>query len=169
VTLNRENLTKLADYLDSLPDNYRSFMMSDFLVQTEYDPAEIARYMTEPNYNMCGSAACAIGHAPAAGIKVDMSTFTEYDKTSDMWDYYHLEAFGIDWGEPISLWMFGGDWTYVDNTPKGAAARIRFILDGKTPPDINGEPFDDSEMNYKIYDSRVTNETYTDLYKEYLK
>lgn len=170
--MNRENLTKLATFLDELPENYRQFYMSDF-TNSYLTPEQLARYQSDPTYNLCDSAACAVGHAPAAGIKVDPSTFTQQileGYSTDIWDAYVQAAFGIGFDGPEFEFMFGGGWSEVDNTPKGAAARIRYVLDGKHIPhlasgcDGEDEPFDSYNMIYADPDDNII-----DLYAEYRK
>ena len=76
----RANLTKLADYLCNLPDDYQHFNMSYFVSE-------------------CGTSACAVGHGPAAGIPL---------KKDDNWLTYSYENFcfsGAFW-----RYMFGSDW-----------------------------------------------------------
>jgi hypothetical protein len=153
--MNHENLTKLADYLDSLPHDYRQFTMCDFMTSPD-DLEELRRYQTDPTYNMCGSAACAVGHGPNAGIKVDPSTFNKSMDEGELWFAYVSAAFGIEWDTPEAEFMFGAGWSYADNTPKGAAARIRYVLDGQVIP----EDFD----SYYSTDYEAV-----DLYRGYLK
>jgi hypothetical protein len=50
----------------------------------------------------------------------------------DWWEYSNLFA---DESSIEFEWMFGARWSPIDNTPHGAAARIRYVLDhGAAPP-----------------------------------
>lgn len=74
----------------------------------------------------CGTAACAVGHAPEL-LNIPL-------KRNEDWNEYStrvlidFENEGIEWS-----WCFSGDWHSIDNTPKGAAHRISMLLDGKMP------------------------------------
>lgn len=122
----RDNLTKLANYLAALPKDYQDFDMRDF----NYDGEESLE-ITDRQYD-CGTVACAVGHGPAAGIRVY--------KDADWWDYCK-RAFGItrynadDDYDGDFEYLFGSEWAEYDNTPHGAAARIRtyLALGGKVP------------------------------------
>lgn len=144
----RRNLARLAAYLEYLPEDYKHFEMeSYFMDNTEGDlyVAELA-YVKKPDLVFhCGSAACALGHAPAAGIKVPRKFMTE-DYGID-WDRYGMAKFADD-GD-LFTFLFGGHWSYTDNHHWGAAARIRYYLAGE---DI--EKADERPKEYAAY--RVT-------------
>ena len=111
----RANLAKLADYLDALPDDYERFDMDDFHDSASLDEVIAGRPIS------CGSAACAIGHGPAAGIR---------RHSSDMgcWFDYAIRVFGTDHEGEAGYHMFG---TENPDCPKAAASRIREVLEGK--------------------------------------
>lgn len=104
VKMNRKNLKKLADYLES--ENLKA----------EFD----MQYFE----NMCGSAVCAIGHAPYAGIP---------KKPNEDWVDYSQRVFDIrsvEW-----IWCFSEGWSKSDNSPQGAAKRINWLLNHGLPED----------------------------------
>lgn len=115
----KDNLLKLAAYLEKLPDDYEQFEMNVFMALRnedagpydrrwiEFDPDEVKR----PG---CGTVACAVGHGPSAGIRVyrDQSWHSYVDRVFGPLDDYDFD------------YMFGPSWSHYDNTPKGAAARI---------------------------------------------
>src|SRR5688500_13801651 len=79
------NLARLADYLSRLPRDYRHFAMQDFLVvpsgpdflgpvRARCVEAEYARTGSTEGWT-CGTAACALGHGPAAGIPLRFEEF----------------------------------------------------------------------------------------------
>lgn len=120
----KEDLLKLADYLYGLEDDYEHFSMFMFLFDGEcYFFADdvviddLGKVITK-----CGTVACAVGHAPLAGI--DCGRFEQYQDIVN-WLTNH-NAFAYDW-------MFSGEWSCTDDTPKGAAARIYFALDYGIP------------------------------------
>lgn len=70
-----DNLARLATYLESLPSDYANFDMGVFAHREGYDidtPCEMT-------YE-CGTVACAVGHAPAAGIPAEIHdcSWSEY-------------------------------------------------------------------------------------------
>ena len=119
-TKHKTNLLKLADYLDTLPDDYENFDMGEYM-QDEYGETV---WIKEQNKPVCGTVACAVGHGPAAGIRV----YGDAD-----WEAYADRVFGEIPYEDFQ-YMFGSEWSHYDNTPKGAAARIRtYVALGHAP------------------------------------
>lgn len=114
----RDNLAKLATYLEGLPADYEDFDMAVFHEESE-----------EPALQLCGSAACAVGHGLSAGIRAYPKDFS--------WQMYARRVFGTE-GEIFSHgklwdWCFTQEWQNYDNTPAGAALRIRAYLADKVP------------------------------------
>lgn len=134
----RENLEKLAAYLEALPEDYQDFDMSIFSGNN-----------SEPTVNPCGSAACAVGHGPNAGIR------PYADAT---WEAYACRVFGVELhgtghfahpGGQLWHWCFEGDWCDIDNSAKGAAWRIRYYLQaGQAPFEMD---FFDPELRDQYY------------------
>lgn len=117
--MNRKNLKLLADHLWALPDNYQHFEMMDFLAIT-VDGRKETLGPDEIETLSCGAVACALGHAPFVGgipKPYDCETWISYcarvlvSPHSYEWDY-----------------LFSEEWGYIDNTPKGAAQRIYYLL-----------------------------------------
>lgn len=129
--MNRENLTKLAAYLESLPADYQHFDMGVFYHRDDYDTikAEL-EYAEDPTaVTHCGTAACALGHGPAAGIAPTRVTGT----VGIDWSAYGLKF--IDQDDTATYeFLFSGHWDQIDNTLRGAAARIRYVLDDNPVP-----------------------------------
>ena len=109
--MNRTNLEILADYLES--ENLKAgFSMEKYSeAGAEYKP-------------VCGSVGCAIGHGPHAGIPKN---------ASESWDAYETRVFGLELD--VWRWCFSSRWTQIDDTPQGAAKRIRYLLEHGAPPD----------------------------------
>lgn len=122
--MNKENLLKLAKFLDELPEDYKHFDMGEWVAAETGSlvPSE----MKTGDIKGCGYAACAIGHAPQA-----LGLTPEETWKHDSWDDFIYHYFDIDFGE--EQWMFGVDWQDVDNTPKGVAKRIRYFLKHGVP------------------------------------
>jgi len=100
---NRANLTMLADYLEG------GKLKADFdMTLYSWDG------WSAPD---CGSAGCAVGHGPHAGI---------LKLKSEDWDNYAERVFISKQSE--WQWCFSSMWRQIDNTPQGAAKRIRCLL-----------------------------------------
>lgn len=115
----RENLEKLANFLDRVVPPPK-FDMTMYLSDSNnrwlnLDDAVKSTYME------CGTSACAVGHGPLAGIRKL--------RTDGSWEGYCKRVFGIDsYHEDDWNWLFSDKWAMRDNTPEGAAARIRWYL-----------------------------------------
>lgn len=161
--MNKENLLKLAAYLDTLPLDYEHFEMEDFMQGG--DAQKYALYATENGgvgVTTCGAVACAVGHGPSAGflfeknelekdcIRVltdDGNSYEWVDILKPDWHAYTGRVF-VDSGSSLFDFMFGGGWSGWDNTPCGAAARIRFGVE-------NFERYTEEEFHY-LYCDRDT-------------
>lgn len=128
--MNIINLLKLADYLDTV---HSGFDMEDYCIVKGHGPRSVG----PQNIPECGTVACAIGHGPKAGIPVpdDCESWHDYSESA-----FGLEHFGVEWA-----WCFSGDWVHVDNTPLGAAKRIRLLVNGGGIPE-------NARMQRKGYD-----------------
>jgi len=117
--MNKENLLKLAKFLDELPEDYKHFNMHSWATseKVDVDPDQLL----DTNIYKCGYVACAVGHAPQAlGLMVeDLRDFY-------VWSDFVEEYLCSDW--KTAEWLFGAFWEKVDNTPKGVAKRIRYVI-----------------------------------------
>jgi len=87
----------------------------------------------------CGTAGCAVGHAPYAGIlKTNKEGWTKYshraliDEDADYKNSYNAWA-----------WCFSGAWGNVDDTANGAACRIDYLLEHGIPLSFDDAKLDD--------------------------
>ncbi len=132
------NLTKLAAYLEKLPADYEHFDMETYInYSSSLEEGTINDYMRNNGglYAKCGSAGCALGHGPEAGILAIEDDFNVNGDTVEIdWEAYtgHFVHIGH---QDLDQFLFGGAWENFDNTHYGAAARIRFILDGNPIPE----------------------------------
>jgi hypothetical protein len=134
----KDNLLKLAAYLETLPDDYERFDMFEYMMECDGDDRRYWETLgpDERSKPSCGTVACAVGHGPAAGIRI----YRDLD-----WTDYSARVFGEFEGDYL-VWdyMFSPRWSHTDNTPKGAAARIRtYVTLGHTP---TGWSFDDAKV-----------------------
>lgn len=136
----RQNLTKLADYLAQLPDDYEQFEMKCYIGEPEggrHESAvlslpEVRSYALENHGVPCGTVACAIGHGPTAGMLFQPEHF--YPDNRPDFRAYATATFGTPaWSDEYD-WMFSPGWSRYDNTASGAAARIRYFLEHGVPP-----------------------------------
>jgi len=123
--LKRKNLNKLADYLDASTPPPKFDMMFFFMrrqgnnLGNLNDPYQIK----DEFYTECDTVACAVGHGPLAGIKA---------KKGETWATYAFRT--LCSCDDSFDWCFAQYWADHDNTPKGAAARIRYMLSEKAVP-----------------------------------
>lgn len=121
MNINRENFERLAAHLENLvpPPEFSMRLFTNLL------DGEDREYMATGQIPACGTVACAAGHGPVAGI---------LDPDAEDWNEYVERNF---LGEPVDgkfdnnriyRWCFSCSWTDIDNTPTGAAKRIRYML-----------------------------------------
>lgn len=125
--IQHSNLGKLATYLVGGRVKMKFEMAS--LCENMYGSLE------KPNSAGCGTVGCALGHGPEAGI-----SGREYT----MWTEYCKQEFGLSWGSDAWLWCFSGRWSSYDNTPRGAAKRMQYLLQHGAPPE--GWTYDSYEL-----------------------
>lgn len=126
------NLRKLAAYLWTLPADYPDFEMNRF--------TQDARGLSNSQAHVaqCGTAACAVGHGPIAGVA------PRYRET--WWEYSKRAFFGA--AEGLFTWCADEDWSKIDNTVHGAAARIEWALAFGIPEDADEQRWGDEPICY---------------------
>lgn len=143
----RKNLERLADFLELLDMNQpipTKFDMA-FYIEGDEDSEEpwlddadfLCMRPSEVMYR-CGTVACAIGHGPAAGIEA---------LPDETWSDYIDRAF-IDNPPEAFTFMFGPEWKDLDNTPSGAAKRIRYTLQHGLPANWENQMNGDHPICY---------------------
>lgn len=127
------NLRRLAAYL--LGEELQAeFDMDDF--SKNYD-------IEETN---CGSAGCAIGHGPYAGIP---------KRGNELWVEYSDRALmsrEVRTDTKCWYWCFSGDWKHTDNTPIGAARRILWMLGNGVPDEWQGQMYGNAPLCYEDFE-----------------
>lgn len=116
MSIRKDNLKRLADYLNNLPDDYDQFSMTLYATGI----TEPKQLLSNWNNKTCG---CVIAHAIIMGIEV-----IEEDKT---WHDFALRTLFKNASE--MLWISGTCWQYIDNSHKGAAKRIYEFLENGVP------------------------------------
>jgi hypothetical protein len=137
----RWRLNLLADYLEALPADYAHFDMAHYVTAEGLSVVNYAVHNGGLPIDGCGTAACAVGHGPAAGILMPKhlaetmtgDRFCPKDKIA--WERYASLFVGDEAGNAFMFdWLFASDWVFVDNGHLGAAARIRYLLAHGKPP-----------------------------------
>jgi hypothetical protein len=104
---------------------------------------------------VCGTCACALGHGLAAGI-APLAPLAEVTFQWSFWQSYS-EQF-VD-GDRQWQWCFSDAWGDFDNSHRGAAARIRYLL-------ANGVP-----LGFGYFDEESVDEAgeWMELYMPFVK
>lgn len=139
MNINYENLETIAAYTENRPQE--GFDMSQFCADDHGDD-------TKPS---CGSHMCIIGDLPVIGgeFRVRPDEFECYTPYKVVyWNEYSERVTGLDHCSDEWNYLFGGEWVYVDNTPKGAAARIRYFIKNGLPEDPYGEQEGSEPLSY---------------------
>lgn len=122
--MNKENLLKIADYIETVPQE-----MFDMDVYRDGDDYSIE----------CNSVGCVIGHSTILFPEIaEKHRIKEGQyKGKILFGEFSEEVCGLtveEW-----YWCFHSVWCNIDNTPTGAAKRIRMLVDGKVTIDMLDE------------------------------
>ncbi len=150
--MNNKNLTLLADWLiknHSYLVEKNLFEMGNFRSEKDSsgNTGEFTEDLREASTPTCGTAGCAVGWGPFSQIPelaFDLgsamnSEFAEEVirnqvhelNTDTLWILYSKDKFGMDSRKFLGGWdwCFGAEWEDTDNTPIGAAIRIKFLIE----------------------------------------
>jgi hypothetical protein len=137
-TTNIENLEKMAQYVENLPQSV--FDMSSFRLG---DPIPIS--------HECKTVGCIIGHCTILDLNplpVDNLFGINYPTIN----FYRwcFNFTGIHQSDDVDefLFLFGSDWDKIDNTPKGAAQRIRYFLEYGLPENWDEQMTGNAPLSY---------------------
>ncbi len=127
------NLRYLASFLGALPDDYMNFDMGTYAIakdeSEEFEPHEMKQ-----RGHTCGTSVCALGHLPLLGFMAHNYESWEPIGGRVLGLAYGTNDLGHDTAKEWD-WCFDGGWQHLDNTPKGAAQRILWMLD-HTPEEV---------------------------------
>lgn len=161
----RKNLRKLAKYLDEVVskqprhtfnmDRYSNSMFSMVPVNLSYK--------NTVDY-VCGTVACAVGHAPKL-FRIKDSDWDKYwnEKHGFNWYRFQHRLFGVSSSSittelsavtihEVWAWLFDSYWKNIDNTPQGAAARIRYFTKFGLPITFKDQLEGNAPLCYKTED-----------------
>lgn len=125
----RDNLLKLADGLEKMPPPDVRFNMDTYCERTfaHFGPT-------------CGAVGCAIGVAsyivePRLELNEHWAALPGRP-VFEHWEDFAIRLFGFsNHKHGIGVWCFSDAWAETDNTPEGAAKRIRWALTLGVPDD----------------------------------
>ena len=127
--MNKENLKLMADYIETIPQE--KFDMRLFRTGEQIKHA-------------CGSVGCVIGHCTILDERP-----LPMDYLGDIEFYaWSLEFTGVDPSSSEWGYLFSSDWGAADNTPTGAASRIRYFLENGLPEDWREQMEDNAPLSY---------------------
>jgi hypothetical protein len=138
----KKRLLALADHIEAVPQDL--FDMESYRLEDD-------------TLEGCGTVGCALGHAPALLIKrfhvrPASITMTMYSEIVIDWDKVALQ-FGITddvFNSPAMAYLFHALWKHVDNTPTGAAKRIRWVVKhGGVPFNYSQQIFGEAPRSYE--------------------
>jgi hypothetical protein len=119
-TINIENLEKMAQYVENLPQSV--FDMNHYRYGT---------YGEEYHFHKeCRTTGCILGHCTILDIKP--LPMKENGIDFSLW-CYHFTGINPFLNLDIFDFLFSGKWKSQDNTPQGAAQRIRYFLEYGLP------------------------------------
>lgn len=135
-THQRQRLANIADFIETVPQE--NFHMELYLNDNKDEYASIRNIelIDELLTHECDAVGCIVGltvlHRREIGIKIATQSSTSDPKvreicwrgTRDMWSGHNAE---------LSEYLFNVDWKYIDNDPKNAAKRIRYVLKNGLP------------------------------------
>lgn len=139
MTINYENLEKIAAYTEKRPQE--GFNMMQYCQDDRGHSVSHA----------CGTLMCIIGDLPALKGEFSLRSDEVHSHVSGQavdWSSYSGRVTGLDDSGDEWEYLFGGDWVYTDNTPKGAAARIRYFIENGLPEDPYGEMEGSEPLSY---------------------
>lgn len=120
----------MADHIETIPEE-------------KFD-VEIYREVNNHDTHECESVGCTIGHCTVLDKWENIPLTLYYDIDYNQWS---KQFTGIT---KMSEWeyLFGCDWKDVDNTPTGAAKRIRNFVENGLPEDWDEQMHGTAPLSY---------------------
>ena len=119
--------------------------MADYIETIPQDKFDMKRFRSgELGKHECNSVGCVIGHCTIPD-KNPLPTGLYGDIDFDEWsrNFTDLKPYSSEWS-----YLFSFDWFAVDNTPTGAASRIRHFLEKGLPEDWSGQMEGKAPLSY---------------------
>lgn len=129
--MNKDNLLKMAIHIENIPQ--KDFDMYSF--RKDGSSLEME----------CNSVGCAVGHCSILDIDNIQKNFINLGGIQ--FSEWSVEFTGID--DEEWNYLFGDRWKYTDNTPKGTAKRIRYVVEYGFPKDMKQEIYGLKKLSYE--------------------
>ncbi len=129
----KTNLLKMADYIETIPQEL--FDMGGWREDGD-------KYSHE-----CKSIGCVLGHCTI----LDTDPLPKHFDDSIDFRKWSEEFTGInsEYGSEEWKYLFDADWDSIDNTPTGAAKRIRYFVENGLPTNWDDQLYYGDELSYK--------------------
>lgn len=127
--MNKENLLKAADYIETVPQEL--FSMGNY------------RYVEDGESHECNSVGCILGHCTKLDEIDNIPRLTDGTIKFRQWSDTFFEVSNSEW-----FYLFSSDWFFIDNTPTGAAKRIRYIVEHGLPENWRKQVLDKAPLSY---------------------
>ena len=106
--------------------------MADYIETIPQEKFDMERLRTGESLNHeCNSIGCVLGHCTI----LDKNPLPMVDGIYINFDSWSFDFTGLDPSSDEWYYLFGCQWFAVDNTPTGAAKRIRHLLKNGRPED----------------------------------
>lgn len=131
--MNIENLLKAAAYIETVPQEKFNMSLWRYRVHTTHQ---------------CETVGCLIGHCTI------LDHFENIPKTLGDINYerWSEQFFGLKCASREWKWCFAGEWSQTDNTPAGAAKRIRYLVNNGLPENWREQMLGEDELCYLLAD-----------------
>lgn len=135
MNINKENLLRMADHIEKVP---QEMFDMDIFRSGSLNPRE------------CKSVGCVIGHCTILDTEKNIGKF-RYSWGGINFFEWSKGFTGInDEADDIWQYLFGEIWVFSDNTPAGAAARIRYFVENGLPETWQEEMRGNAPLSYKV-------------------
>jgi hypothetical protein len=126
--INLENLIRMADYIETVPQE--KFDMWRYRYGNQLKPE-------------CDSVGCVVGHCTILEDG-NLPRLGSYLINFSKWVRKFI---GTD-SNRVELYLFSSDWVHTDNTPAGAAKRIRYYVANGLPENWQDQLHGEAPLSY---------------------
>lgn len=148
----KKTLLKVADFIEKLPQE--KFHMGKYRCNKNHNwlRNNSGSFQYEFDRNNCGTVGCILGWCPfIEGLEPMLSDY-EKMRGFPFWERYSDRIFDFTTQDDIWDYLFHSDWELVDDTPIGAAKRLRYIVEFGLPETWETELKGDSLLSYEKED-----------------
>lgn len=172
--MNEKNLRTLVEFLRKLPEDEYNFSM-DTYAEVNGNNITQPSDTIKPHKYPCKTVCCAVGWSPVAlNLKVEdvpsiTGRVTILNSGDTWWELskkYLMPPDTMGWD-----WCFTESWVDIDNTAKGASARILCLLDKGIEDILEELGVYEDNFDDLLYDASVGNiskRPLLNVYKDYL-